>query len=117
MILLGTGEVVAEVRNHSGTVVSTDRVTNTIVIGEIGPWRLKDGATDGTRHAVTITPVTMFVLAGRVPGPGPNGWIGDFAEELLAPWALREGDFVTVLCQHDGRFLTALEIVVTAIGE
>ena len=36
---------------------------------------------------------------------------------MVEPWTIRVGDFATVLCQHDGEFLTALEIVVTEVED
>lgn len=64
-----------------------------------------------------VTPFTSFVRARRVAEAEPGGYPGDFREELLEPWTIRVGDFATVLCQHDGEFLTALEIVVTEVED
>lgn len=105
-----------EAFSHSGSVVALDRAASTLVIEEVGPSG-GSATPNMTRRAVTITPATTFVQARRMAGPAPSGWVGDFVEELLEPWAIEPGDFVTVLCQHDRRFRTALEVVVTVIGE
>jgi hypothetical protein len=107
----------AQTVTHSGTVLTVDRGASTIVLGEIGPWRVRDGETEVVHHTMTVTPLTTFVRSRRLPGAGPTGWMGDFVEEIADPWAVRPGDFITVLCQHEGRFLTALEVVVAVIGD
>lgn len=99
--------------SHSGTVIAVDRNAGTIELGEIGPWRVVGGVTVVSRHTITVTRFTNFVRVRRAAEPRHGGYPGDFVEDLLAPWEIRPGDFVTVLCQHDGRFLTALEIAVT----
>ena len=81
----------AETVSHSGTITAVDRNAGTLELGEIGPWQVRDGATVVTRHRIAVTPFTSFVRAWRV------------AE--------------AVLCQHDGTFLTALEIVVTELED
>lgn len=52
--------------------------------GEVGPWRVTDGATEITERTVVVTSATTFARVKRATGPGPHGWVGDFAEETLA---------------------------------
>jgi len=113
LLALAPGVGSTETLSHSGTIAGLDPNAWTIDLDEVGPWRVRDGATVLTRYRITVTPFTNFVRARRVAEGGPRGYPGDFLEELLLPWTLRVGDFVTVLCQHDGRFITALEIVVS----
>ena len=92
-----------------------DPQAGTMVFEEVGPSGVEDAAPTVTRHRIAVLSSTMFVRARRVAGPGPAGWSGDFVEELVESWSVEQGDFVTILCLHEGRFLTALEIIVTVV--
>lgn len=113
LLALAPAPVFGEAMSHSGTIAAVDPNAWTIDLEEIGPWRVRDGETVLTRYRIAVTPFTNFVRARRVAESGRRGYPGDFVEEFVEPWTLRVGDFVTVLCQHDGTFLTALEIVVS----
>jgi hypothetical protein len=93
--------VAAAARNLSGTVLAVDQAAGTIVLGEVGPWRLKDGATEVTRRTIAVTPATEFARVKRLEGAGPNGWIGAFMEERIAAWSIEPGDFATVTVTVD----------------
>lgn len=104
-----------EITKHSGTVLAVDRSAGTLVLGEVGPWRLERGETRITRLAIATSPTTEFTLAERVPD-GAAGFPGAFAERLLDPGRVRAGDFVTVRCLHEGKRLTALKVTVSTLG-
>lgn len=110
LILLGTSTAGAV--DYSGTVVGIDRGAGTIVIGEIGPWRVEGGKTVITIRTLAVGPDAWFAASRRVGDPGPGGWPGGFVETTLAPWAVKIGDFVTVRVE-DGQRPTATQIVVT----
>lgn len=102
----------AETMNHSGTIGAMDRAAGTMVLEEIGPWRVKGGTTEITRRTIAVTPSAEFKLAERTPGAGPAGWIGGFVEKEIPSGELKAGDFVTVKVAHEGRRLTALAVTV-----
>ena len=103
-----------ETIRHSGTILAVDEEGGTLLLAEVGPWRATDAAAV-TRYAVKVTPHTMFVLARRQPSH--TTWPGGFVEGTTEAWTVKTGDFATVLCVHEGRSATALEIVVTVVGE
>ncbi len=47
----------AEMTNISGTILALNREAGTIVVGEVGPWRVKDGATEITLRTVAVSAV------------------------------------------------------------
>lgn len=100
---------------HSGTVTAFDQAAGTLVLDELGPWRLKGGVTQITKHTIEVTPTTGFALVKRATD-GATGFPGEFVETALDAGALQPGDFVTVECQHEGKRLLALRITVTEIG-
>lgn len=103
----------AETAKVSGTIVAVDKEAGTIVVGEVGPWRVKGEATEVTSRTIAVTSETAFKLARRAAGAGPTGWVGEFVEGAIAPWQVKPGDFVTVEFRRDGERLTAVRIVVT----
>lgn len=103
--------------DHSGTVMAVDPEKGILVIGEIGPWRVKDGKTEITRRTVVVEPSTLFVMVKRSPEPGPSGWPGEFVEVPLGAWAVKAGDFVTVQVEQKGERRTATKIAVVAAAE
>ncbi len=106
----------AELMKHSGTVLAVDRTAGTLVLGEIGPWRVERGETRITRLTISMVPVTEFTLAERATD-GAAGFPGAFLELPLDPWYVKEGDFVTVTCLHEGQRLTALKVTVSKPDE
>ena len=95
--------------NHSGTILAVDNVVGTIVLGEVGPWRVERGITQMTSRVIAMTASTKFVEVKRgAETPFP----GDFVETALDAGALKVGDFVTVECLHKGKRMTALKVVV-----
>ncbi len=95
VLVLGAG--VAAAADHSGTLMAVDRDRGTIVIGEVGPWQVKEGKTEITRKTIAVGAATQFV------------------EVKLDPWMVREGDFVTVRVEKDGKLPTATKITVTVM--
>ena len=105
-----------EITKHSGTVLAVDRNAGTLVLGEVGPWRVERGETRITRLTITMVPVTEFTLAERATD-GAAGFPGAFLELPLDRWYVKEGDFVTVTCLHEGQRLTALKVTVSKPDE
>ena len=101
---------------HSGTIVAIDHLAGTIVLAEIGPWKLRDGKTVITYHTITLTPETEVAIAGRDHAT-LDGWPGEFIEGELGLDALYLNDHVTVDCLHQGTRFIALKITVTAGNE
>jgi hypothetical protein len=110
-LILSAG--VAAAADHSGTVMAVDRDRGTIVIGELGPWHVKDGSTEVTKRTIAVSPTTQFVASRRTKEPGPTGWRGEFVDVPLDPWTLKEGDFITVRVEKDGKRPAATKITVT----
>ncbi len=105
----------AETTNISGTILALDKEAGTIVVGEVGPWRVKEGATEITPRTVAVTAGTEFKQVKRAEGPGPAGWAGEFVEVAIAPWDLKKGDFVTMQVRREGLRLTVLKVAVSAV--
>ena len=103
--------------DHSGTVMAVDPAKGILVIGEIGPWHVKDGKTEITRQTVVVEPSTEFVMTKRTREPGPAGWPGEFVEVPLGAWAVKEGDFVTVHVEQKGKRRIATKITVAEATE
>lgn len=95
-------------RKYSGTVLSVDRSAGVIVVGDMGPWRIKEGVTH--RRTIGVTPSTEFVSVKRASGPAPSGWVGDFS--VLPGWQVKPGDWVTVIVKADDKRPTAVRIYV-----
>ena len=107
----------AETTSHSGTIGAVDRAVGTIVLDEIGPWRVKGGATEITRRTITVTATTEFKLAERVRATGRGGGFWEFVEVALRPEELKTGDFVTVKVAHEGWRLTAVTVTLVRPGQ
>ncbi|MBI3030775.1 MAG: hypothetical protein HYY64_14815, partial [Candidatus Rokubacteria bacterium] len=54
-----------ETTNISGTILALNREAGTIVVGEVGPWRVKAGATEVTPRTVAVTAGTEFKQVKR----------------------------------------------------
>lgn len=102
----------SETTNISGTVLALNRDAGTIVLGEIGPWRVKGGATEVTPRTIAVTSATEFKQVKRASGAGASGWVGDFVEVGLGAWEIKKGDFVTVQVRQEGPRVTALKVEV-----
>ncbi len=101
----------ADVFRHTGTLTSFDRATGTLVVAEVGPWRVRDGVTVVTERTVTLTPATRFSFVRRGE-PGETAWPGDFLELAIDAWEMLPGDFVTVECRHEADRMIALRVQV-----
>jgi len=97
---------------HSGTLVSSDKTAGTLVVGEVGPWRVSQGRTEITNRTFRVTGETRFVLAERRTEAGSSGWPGGFVEVPLGAWDVKVGDFVTVDAERAGESIVALTITV-----
>jgi hypothetical protein len=100
-----------EIVKHSGKIVAISDGAGTFVLGEVGPWQVRDGETVVTRRTIMLTPATQFVMVGRADD-APSGFPGDFVDVALGADAIYLYDFVTVECRHDGKRLLALKITV-----
>ena len=78
---------------RAGTVLAVDRNAGTLVLGEVGPWRVERGETRITRLAIATGSATEFTVAERVPD-GAAGFPGAFAERRLDPGHVKASDFV-----------------------
>lgn len=107
----------APTSKHSGTILAVNRAAGTIVLGEMGPWRVKGGVTEITERTIAVIPSTEFTRVKRVPGPGPAGWAGDFVEVRLGVWEVKAGDLVTVEVREKDQRLIALKVVVIKLGK
>lgn len=112
LMLVQPVQVGSETMTISGTVMSLDKDAGTIVLAEIGPWRVRGGVTQITRRTVSVIAATEFTQIRRADDAGPTGWRGDFVEMAIEDWALKKGDFVTVRVQKEDQRLTALTVAV-----
>ena len=99
---------------HSGTVLSIDPQRGVLVLGEIGPWRVKHGETVVTRRRISLTPETKFDVFVRVNVPGR--FAGDYIEVALDPTDVAPGDFVTAECVREGGRLVARTVTVAELS-
>jgi hypothetical protein len=113
VVSMTTGATAGGRETHSGSLLAIDRGAGTIVLAEVGPWRLERGQTRITERSIIVTDATVFTRVRRAEST-PTGFPGDFVQESLDRWDLRPGDWVTVECDH-GRRMTAVKITVTAI--
>lgn len=56
LAISGRGD--AQEVKYSGTVVAVDQTMGTIVIEDMGPWRIKEGMTQVERRTIGIAPST-----------------------------------------------------------
>src|SRR3990172_2745405 len=78
-----------EAIKHSGAVIAINKDAGTIVLSEVGPWRVEKGVTKITRRTISVTPSTKFVEVKRsMETPFP----GDFVEGALVAGDLKVGD-------------------------
>lgn len=113
-IVAGATPAGADGARHSGTVITVDRDAGALVLGEVGPWLVRQGETVITRRTVTVTGDTTFVRIERRPET-PSGFPGDFVELGAERWAVQSGDFVTVETTRDGSRLVATRVAVVVI--
>lgn len=97
---------------HSGAIVSIDKAASAVVVGEVGPWRVRQGQTEITNLTFRVTGETKFVRAERRAEAGPAGWPGGFVEVSLGALDVKEGEFVTVEAERAGERLVALKVTV-----
>jgi hypothetical protein len=109
----GTVEAAPAGGKHSGTVIAVDRAAGTLAVEELGPWTAAAPAKAAIRRTFRVTPETRFVLVRRNAEGGDRGWPGGYVEHPLEPWAVRPGEFVTVVTDDHA---TARAVVVAPPG-
>jgi hypothetical protein len=109
---LGPSAGAAEMLKHSGSIFSIGDSGTTFVLAEVGPWRVREGATVVTYRTISVTPQTEFAYVGRADW-ADTGFPGDFVELRLGPGDVSLDDYITVDCLHEGRRLIARKITVT----
>jgi hypothetical protein len=100
----------AEVVRHSGVIVDFDPGTDTIVLAELGPWTVRNGATVVTRQRIALTPDTAFRIAFRAEDAAE--FPGQFVETPIDRAGVYVDDWVTVECRHEGSRMIAVSITV-----
>ena len=113
--LAAPGSAEAGATRHSGIVAAVDQAAGTIVIEEIGPWRLKDGQTVITRLTVKPDGSTAWTRARRAAGVGPSGWHGEFIEAPQDAWGLKRGEYATVELERVGTRQVATRVTVSEL--
>lgn len=110
-ILLGLTAAVgaAEQVKFSGVIVSISDSRGTFVLAEVGPWRVRDGATVITRRTIALAPDTAYAVVGRAE-TAPSAFPGDFVETPVGPDRIHLNDWVTVECRREGGRLVAVKI-------
>src|SRR5215470_1274258 len=106
----------ADIKRHSGTIVSIPDDARTFVLAEVGPWQVRNGATVLTYRTIELVPETEFAIVARVDA-APSGFRGDFVEFKIGPERVYLNDQVKVECRHDGKRLVAMKITVIEIPE
>lgn len=101
----------ADLMKHSGVIVDFDEKTDTIVLAEVGPWRVRDGATVPTYQRIALTPETHFAIVFRAEG-ADGRFSGDFVESPLERAGVYVDDSVTVECRHERGRMIALKVTV-----
>jgi hypothetical protein len=104
-----------ETMKHSGSIISIDDKAGRIVLAEVGPWKVRDGATIITYRTITVTPQTGFAIVRR-DFAAPDGFPGEFVEGALMPGEIYLNDYVTIDCRHEGERLVALKITVVEVA-
>jgi hypothetical protein len=102
---VGAGERVT----YSGTIVAIADDAKTFVLAEVGPWRVRNGATVITYLTITLAPETELAIVTR-SDTAPSGYPGDFVESRVGPEDIYLNDYVTVDCRQQGKRLVALKI-------
>jgi len=113
LILAMPGAGQAAATRHSGTVVAVDRDAGTIVIEELGPWRVRGGQTVITRFTVKLDKPAWWTRARRATGAGPLGWEGEFIEVPQDAWGLRPGEYATIELTGAGKGQAARRVTVS----
>ena len=107
----GVATAAEEVVKHSGVIVDFDPSSDTIVLAEVGPWRVQQGATVVTRQRIKLMPRTEFRIAFRTE-PTDGGFPGQFVEAPIDRGGVYVEDWVTVECRHEGSRMIALSITI-----
>ena len=111
---IGPAKGWAEVERHSGTIRAVDQAAGTLVLNEMGPWRMAKNVTEVTPLTVALAPGTEVLIATRAEGVAPSGWLGDYIETPSDGTALKLGEFVTLMVTRQGERLTVEKAVVVA---
>jgi hypothetical protein len=110
LAVLGPSDLIAADR-CSGAVVSIDPAAGTLLVAEVGPWQVKDGATVTTPRRFDLTAATVYERVARAK-QAPSGYAGDFVQTPIAPADIAVGDHVTIQCEERGARLIAAKVSV-----
>jgi hypothetical protein len=115
IVLLGlVTAAAAAAERRSGQVVGVDDTERLIVIDEIGPWQVRQGVTQVTRHVFSVPPSAKIASHIRLNIPGR--FQGDFIEVGLELSDVSVGHFVTVEYRRERNRLIATSIAVAELG-
>lgn len=116
VLMLAAPAAAAEIKQHSGRIVSIADDARTFVLAEVGPWQVRNGATVVTYRTIELAPQTQFTIVARIDA-APSGFRGDWVEFAIGPERVYLNDQVTVDCRHEGKRLVALKITVVEVPE
>jgi len=100
---------------HVGSVVAVDQATGTIVIEELGPWRVTGGQTVVAHFTAKADASTAWARARRASGAGPSGWLREFVVAPQGAWDVKPGDYVTIEVNRAGKSWMALRVTVSEL--
>jgi hypothetical protein len=106
----------ADTTMHSGTLLSLDQEASTLVLEEVGPWRVERGVLVTMPRKIIFTRWTDFSAVTRAPD-APSGFRGDFVEVPVEPRDLKVGEPVTAECVRDAGRLIAMKVTVTRMNK
>jgi hypothetical protein len=111
---IGPAKGWAEVERHSGTIRAVDQAAGTLVLDEVGPWRMAKSVAEVTPLTVALAPETEVLIVTRAEGVAPTGWPGDYIEMPSDGTALKLGEFVTLMVTRQGDRLTVEKAVLVS---
>jgi hypothetical protein len=117
VLVLGTTSVApaagAGATAYSGMLAAIDPGGGTLMLDEVGPWRVEHGRTVTTRRTIVVTPDTKFNTFIRVNVPG--AFPGAFLEVALDVDDITPGDFVTAECVTERGRLVAVRVTLAEL--
>lgn len=116
LVLGGAGGAEAVAARYSGVVLSVDRASGKIVVGDMGPV-LKSGKSEIARRSIQVKPSTAFARVKRAAGVAPSGWLGDYVEAELPAADVKPGQWVTVAVEGGTQRQAAVKVTVVDMSE
>ncbi len=98
---------------HSGSLAAVNAAAGTIVLDEVGPWRVEKGATVVTKRTIVVPADATLIVVRRAP-QAPSGYANDWVEERGSLADLKPGVFVTAETERKNGRLTAVRVVIAA---